>query len=254
MAKFSAETLDIIFAVVLFLVGLGYAVSGFPARIVVACFIWVAAWAFFSHLFFALEGMDSCPVDVKIILLGAVTFLLVILLWGPVRSQYAKEHTRRAPSEPSQTTVVAQPIRSTPVAARSYLVFDGVPRYERVDASMRPLPDQDFQVGDRLFFNFFFKNIGPNAVEIYESDGWTYLESDSAVPTQKQLIADFKDRIKTRRGLFPQSTEGQTMSPGEPSRYSSAPATNDAGQPWRLPNPTWMRYERAKSSFLLPPR
>jgi len=90
---FSAEVLDIIFALILFLASLGYSVMGFPANVEVGCVIWIGMWVFLTHLFFKIQWTETCPKDVKVVLWSSVTFLVVILLWAPVKDQYRKEHS-----------------------------------------------------------------------------------------------------------------------------------------------------------------
>jgi len=43
---------ELVLALALFLAGLGYAVMGLPANVVVGCVIWGIAWIFITHLFF----------------------------------------------------------------------------------------------------------------------------------------------------------------------------------------------------------
>ena len=72
------ELRELVLALALFLAGLGYAVSGLPANIVVGCVIWGFAWLLITHLFFVSELTVTCPTEVKVIFWGAVTFLVVL--------------------------------------------------------------------------------------------------------------------------------------------------------------------------------
>jgi hypothetical protein len=225
VAKFSATQLDIFLAVVLFLVGLGYSVSGLPASIIVACVIWGTAWLFFSHLFFIYDGTASCPTDVKIILWGGATFLLVIILAAPVRVQYAKEHT--PPSVP-QTPPVS-PLVVTP-EVRSYIVFDGSMRFgEKKDYKGQLIADRNLQVGDEFAFDFYFRATGPNPVDLVSVSLWLYVEPDFQDKTQRDMIEAFKQRLSAERKRRPGKSEASTFMPGE-RRFDTAYAKSEPNE------------------------
>ncbi len=233
MARFSAEALDVILAVVLFSAGLGYAMSGFPANIIVACVIWGVGWVFLSHLFFVYDGMDSCPLTVKIVIWAAVTFLIVIFAWNPVRVQYAKEHKPTAPPLAPENQRPEPTARLLPASPRSYLVFDGPARFtERRDNAGKLLPDQNFRIGDALCFNYYYKATGPNPVEMIGSFRWLHVAPDFEHDTQKKTITEFKKRTlqiwKTKKL---KKLEGATMMPGE-EQFGTAFAVTQDGRAW----------------------
>lgn len=183
LSGISAELRDILFALILFLAGLGYSVMGLPANVLVGCVIWALAWAFVTHLFFIYEGTDSCPEDVKIIFWGAVTFLIVLMLWSPVRNQYVREHHPTAP-----------------FAVRSYIVSDGPASFPpRLDHDGQLLIDQNPRVGDPLCFNYYFRSAGPNPVTTLGLAKEVYLEPDAKDTTQNQMIEDFSNEIARER-------------------------------------------------------
>ncbi len=191
------ELRELVLALALFLGGLGYAVSGLPANIVVGCAIWGFAWILVAHLFFVSEYTESCPTDVKVVFWGAVTFLVVLALLRPVQTQYAKEHAPASPTpqpERREPTPESPPLLPPP---RSYIVFDGYPYFgEYKDDKGLPLVDQNFQVGYQFAFNYRFKQTGPNPVDLTEESKWLYVEPDFEHNTQRSLIADFKRRMR----------------------------------------------------------
>jgi len=102
------------------------------------------------------------------------------------------------------------------ISPRSYIVFDGTMRFgEKRDHAGHLLPDQNFQVGDRLFFNFYVKATGPNPVEKLGVARWLYLEPDFKAETQKQMIADFKKRLAQERKEHLVKAEPFTLMPGD---------------------------------------
>jgi hypothetical protein len=213
------ELRELVLALALFLVGLGYAVSGLPANIVVGCVIWGFAWMLVAHLFFVSEYTESCPTDVKIVLWGAVTFLVVLILLRPVQTQYAKEH---APTPlPAPTPSLPMPPVRVPAVRRSYLVFDGTFHFgKHNDKNGMLRADQNFQVGDLMWFDFFFKNLGPNPVNVTKTFSRLYLEPDIEPETQRRIIADF------RRAWASTSSTDVTIAPATPTdvdrHYGSA--------------------------------
>jgi hypothetical protein len=229
VARFSATQLDIFLAVVLFLVGLGYSVSGLPSSILVACAIWGTAWLFFSHLFFIYDGTASCPMDVKIIFWCAATFLVALILWTPVRVQYAKEHTPPTAPPEHEGTPPVPPLVIQP-EVRSYIAFDGNMRFgEKKDEKGQLLADQNFQVGDTFFFNVFFKATGPNPVELLPVARWLYVEPDFQDKTQKDMIADFRQRLSAERRKLTVKPEPSTLMVGE-SRFDTAYAKTETNE------------------------
>jgi uncharacterized protein (DUF2249 family) len=67
------------------------------------------------------------------------------------------------------------------------------------DEKNTPLADQNLQVGYSLAFNYRFKQVGPNPVELIRESRWLYVEPDDAPSTQRQMIADFKKNVHAER-------------------------------------------------------
>ena len=120
---------------------------------------------------------------------------------------------------------------------RSYIVLDGPPRFpERRDDKNQPLPEQNFQVGDPIVFNYYFKATGPNPVQLKGIASWMYLEPDSSLETQRQIIVDFKKNVDLERKQHPITTEAGTLMPGD-NRFSSVyAATEDRRRRLVAPN------------------
>jgi len=222
------ELQELVLALVLFLAGLGYAVSGLPANIVVGCVIWTLAWILVAHLAFISDFTASCPLDVKIVILAGLTFLICLTLWYPVQKEYAKEHA--PPLPPIQPEHHESPAASAPAMPhpRTYLVFDGTPRFEKADSkTMQFSSNQDFEVGNQLFFNFYYRAVGNNQIDLIKIVGRTYLEPDATVATQDRVIADFKEKIKKEKAFTDSITVGQT----DRSRFNTAFPTEGNVQP-----------------------
>ncbi len=233
-SQLERELRELVLALALFLAGLGYAVMGLPANVVVGSVIWTIAWLFVSHLFFTSDWTVSCPIDVKIILWGSVTFLVVLALWRPIQTQYAKEHAPPSiPSKPlpeiGKPTPPAVLIRP---AGRTYLIFDGVHIPGRVDTKTgQPIGDEVFQIGDKLFFNVYFKTVGPNPVELVKLDYWVYVEPDHSAETQAAVVADFKKRLRREKAYQSEFIkDAATLMPNE-RRFNSAYASSETKEP-----------------------
>jgi hypothetical protein len=113
---------------------------------------------------------------------------------------------------------------------RSYVVFDGPLGFgERKDDKGQLLPDQNFQVGDKIFFNYHFSATGPNPVELKEIGRWLYLEPDFGSETQREIIGDFRKRLNEERKQHPITSEPGTLMPGD-YRWDSAVAVNEDKQ------------------------
>jgi hypothetical protein len=230
-SKVESELRELVLALALFLAGLGYAVSGLPANVVVGCVIWLVAWFFITHLFFIADLTQSCPTDVKIIFWGALTFLVVLALLRPVQEEYAKEH---APSPPPEHHEPAPPAAEQPAPlprpVRTYLAFDGAPRFpEQKDEKGQVSADQNFRVGNPLSFNYYFKVTGPNSIESRGAARELVLEPNFDHKTQLDMIADFKKKVNQERKMHPFAGEPETLMPGD-SRWSTVYAWDENKQ------------------------
>ncbi len=110
---------------------------------------------------------------------------------------------------------------STPVP-RSYLTLDGPFRFPLVAAGGQLVTEINFQVGDEFQFNIFYKQEGPNPLEIVEASHLIYVEPDHEDQTQNSLITDFEKRIRNGRKLLPRRNEPlPTVTQGEHRFYTA---------------------------------
>ena len=101
---------------------------------------------------------------------------------------------------PKIRLIVTKNIVPKPQSPRSYLAFDGIPRFgERKDEKGQFLADQNFQVGDQLFFNYYYEASGPNPVTVIGTARRVYIEPDFEVNTQQAMIDNFKTRLARER-------------------------------------------------------
>ena len=134
------------------------------------------------------------------------------------------------------TFTAAKPATDTSRTTRSYVVFDGPVHFgERKDDKGQLLPDQNLQVGDKIYFNYDFRATGPNPVESRAIARWLYLEPDFRPETQLQIIADFKKRLNEERKQQSITIEPGTLMPGD-HRWDSAIAFDENKQ-FRLVTP-----------------
>jgi|SRR5208282_2263540 len=219
------ELKELVLALALFLGGLGYAVSGLPANIVVGCVIWGLAWMFITHLFFVSDYTEPCSTDVKVAFWGAVTLLVVLILLRPIQTQYAKEHAPTPSSpEPQQFPPPAKP--PTPSQVRSYLVFDGIMRFgERRDAMGQLVADQNLHVGDELFFNYYTNPTGPNPILVGSAARLIILEPDFSPKSEQEAIESFKAQVKKAHV----KSKWKTLMPQDTGRWDTAHAWTEDG-------------------------
>jgi hypothetical protein len=128
----------------------------------------------------------------------------------------------------SWTVTASKTTTDTSHTARSYVVFDGTLHFaERKDDKGQLLPDQNFQVGDKIFFNYGIRATGPNPIELKGFARWLYLEPDFGPGTQRQIVADFKRRLNEERKQT--TIEPGTLMPGD-HRWDSAIAFDENKQ------------------------
>ncbi len=76
---------------------------------------------------------------------------------------------------------------------RAYLVFDGPMRFpDKIDGNGKTLSDRNFQVGDRLEFNYFTNVIGPRPIQTHGTHRALALAPDAKIETQQELIRLFR--------------------------------------------------------------
>jgi hypothetical protein len=80
---------DAFLALVSFLIPLGWAISGLPQNILVACGFWIAASVFVIHAVLSFKGIALWG-RWTFVIIGAT--LAVYLGWKPVRDEYLKEY------------------------------------------------------------------------------------------------------------------------------------------------------------------
>jgi hypothetical protein len=170
-----------------------------------------------------------------------LTFVITtsILLWVGISLRRSARNfvhdLAKAVAEATQTKVAQTPVQSQPQPApnpqpsppppRSYLVFDGTMRFaERRDANGQLVADQNLHVGDELFFNYYFKPTGPNAISVGDSARVVRLEPDFSPKSQQEALEYFRAEIKKDDRDHPVKTKWATMMPQETGHWDTARA------------------------------
>jgi hypothetical protein len=109
-------------------------------------------------------------------------------------------------------------------APRSFVVWADRPRFSG-DHEGDPL-SYTHVIG----FNLYYKQSGPNSVEVESGEKWLYTRSDASLETQKEVIGDFLALEKSGKG--PPST--YTLMPNENPRFFTAFAPDETNH-MRLP-------------------
>lgn len=118
--KFGSPSLDILFAVILFAIQQGWAMSGLAPNIIVACLIWCGALALLLHALWVWEVTARLRRWAKVAVTLFVPLLLILAIWGPVKREYRKENSisttvaNEAPSNTPMTSVLPS-LQPTPV-------------------------------------------------------------------------------------------------------------------------------------------
>lgn len=100
-----------------------------------------------------------------------------------------------------------------PAAVRSYVTFDGNPRFPQDIKNGQVSNQRDFKAGDALAFDMSYRQTGPNPLKIINTSRWLYTRPDHKDETQKALIADFEDlmRREQKSGLWRRSEPSTLM-------------------------------------------
>ena len=88
--------------------------------------------------------------------------------------------------------------------------------------------------GDRLSFNVFTRNKGPNELQGVIDALWLYLETDYEYSTQARLLADFQRRIRDSSSAHPAIP--RSLEPGD-GHFVSAFAWDETNNPNYLQQP-----------------
>ena len=116
-----------------------------------------------------------------------------------------------------------------PAAARSYVTFEGNPRFPQDIKNGQISNQRDFKPGDDLAFDVYYRQTGPNPVEIINNSRWLYTKPDYKDETQKALIADFEDRMRKEQKSGLAKSETATLMIGE-ERFFTAFAHRQIAQ------------------------
>jgi hypothetical protein len=120
------------------------------------------------------------------------------------------------PSQPEQAKAQsppAVPVQPAPAKAeRTYLEFDGNIRFPQdVAADGRTWgPERNFRVDEEMYFNYFFRALGPNPIQVFASSQWIYLEPNASAETQNKVVKAFKQRIARNLKAHPEFAENGT--------------------------------------------
>jgi hypothetical protein len=139
--------------------------------------------------------------------------------------------------------------RKTQIVPRSYVAIEDQFHFpEKKDKNGHAIQDQRFQDGDDLFFNVYFKCLGPTPIELVRNDSWLYVESAVDAKTQQSVIAEFKKNLrKSEPAQSP--AELSTIMPGQ-GGFFTAYASTDSGGYRKLSNDDLEQFRTgAKVSF-----
>jgi Putative DNA-binding domain len=183
----------------------------------------------------------------RVEVLIAPAALAIILIIGLVSLGYWKITTRNHPVETHGTTdgVTAQvtpsansglptPSQPTP-PPRSFLVFEGGPRLPEALVEGQPTSkERNFQIGDYFSFNVYYRQEGPNPVQLNEMAYMAYFQPDAESATQESMISSFMKMLREGRAkLPPRKNPLPTITQGA-ERFITAFGANEQNQKWVL--------------------
>ena len=123
-----------------------------------------------------------------------------------------------------QWPYVPSPTPTVEPMPRSYVIWVDIPRFAGGEHEGDPMA-----VAHPIGFNVYFKQSGPNQVEIERMVNRLYIKSDTSKGTQKSVIEDFMSRVK----LVNVPIEPETLMPNENPHFFSAIARDDTGTTFR---------------------
>lgn len=91
--------------------------------------------------------------------------------------------------------------------------------------------NRNFQLGESLAFNVFYKNTGPNSVELIDAGRWLYIEADTDSKTEDAAIAEFRKRVSREEQTI--RSRPSTLMPME-ERWFSAYAFSSEKEEWKV--------------------
>jgi hypothetical protein len=189
---------------------------------------------------FVWKGIDNRPTATNLLkacgVAASVAFFIMCWIvtctkkgdktWSPVWDQYftvpafgkANLLPIHVPANGYSKTVQTGPRVSVP---RSYLVWVGTPIFAGGQHESDPL-----EVGQVMGFNVYYKQDGPNPVELLDSVKWLYTRPDLSKESQKSAIADFNHRVNAKREREPIAP--LTLLHGENPHYFTAIDVDDS--------------------------
>ena len=120
---------------------------------------------------------------------------------------------------------------STPIK-RTYLLLDGNIRFPQDAAAdgRNISPERNFHEGDKLFFNYWYKAVGPNPIQVYAGSRWVYLQPDAGDDVQQEVVKDFKGRLTKEWKDHPRFAENYTLMHEGDSQWNTAFAYTGEGK------------------------
>jgi hypothetical protein len=150
--KFNLPLLEVIFAIVLFGLQQGWAMSGFPPNIIAACVIWALMLALSVHAFWKWEKTAKFKFSTKLAITTLVVIVIVWGLWKPVLEAYRKEHSPQLNEPPTftegieaidfSTAGLTQHIDFSRIQTKRRFIIGNIPAYLYVEDG-KPYADFD---------------------------------------------------------------------------------------------------------------
>ena len=120
----------------------------------------------------------------------------------------------------------------TPTPPRSYLGGDGEPKF--LGRSAEGVAGSNFQVGDALGFNVYYRSSGPNAIYIGSAGRMVVLEPDDSPESLKEAYKSFESELKAEGKTNLDFKETWTQVTPDTRRFDSAYAFDgELGHPVR---------------------
>ena len=125
------------------------------------------------------------------------------------------------------TVAEEEPRRGTVIIPRSYLTFDGCPRFTGISGGQTE--GANFKAGEEIGFNIHYKAAGPDPITIVDSATESFIAPDFKLETQEKLVANFVKQVNQERKTLPRPQSNSTMMPGD-VRFLTAFAYTEANQ------------------------
>jgi len=170
----------------------------------------------------------------------SLSHLVLLVIVVSAAGWFLSKMHRKVPKSPlaSQPPIQAPAVGTSTAIKRTYLLLDGRLHFPQDVAAggvipadgQSLLPERNFHEGDKLFFNYWYKAVGPNPVQVYAGSRWVYLKPSAGDDVQQEIVKNFEGRLKKEWKDHPHFAENYTLMHEGDSQWNTAFAYTEDGK------------------------